>query len=224
MWVTERIVLVAHRDMDMQTLESKLKSYLETHLQNDPAHCMDHILRVVKLSRQLALAEGAQLDIVLPAAYLHDCVSLPKNHPERSKSSVLAAEKARGVLAGLGVDSALLPEIAHAIEAHSYSAQIAPQTLEAQVLQDADRLDALGAVGLVRCIQVGTTLGREMWASEDPFCTQRVPDDKQYTLDHFYVKLFKLPELMNTVSARSEALKRVAFLKDFVNALRNEMV
>ena len=68
------------------------------------------------------------------------------------------------------IRAACLPEIRHAIEAHSYSAGIAPRTIEAKVVQDADRLDALGAIGLARCIAVGAALGRPLYEPDDPFC------------------------------------------------------
>jgi len=92
----------------------------------------------------------------------------------------------------------LIDEVYHAIEAHSYSANIPTRTLEAEVVQDADRLDSLGAIGIARCLLVGGRLNLQMFNHDDPFCDEREPDDSRYTVDHFYAKLFKLPETMKT--------------------------
>ncbi len=111
-----------------------------------------------------------------------------------------------------GYPPACLPDIRHAIEAHSFSAGIAPRTVEAKVVQDADRLDALGAIGLARCIAVGTALGRPLYEPEDPFCRARTPDDGGASVDHFYAKLLKLAGTMQTAAGRREAERRTAFL------------
>ena len=89
----------------------------------------------------------------------------------------------------------------HAIEAHSYSAGIPPQSIEAKVVQDADRLDALGAIGVARCIAVGSALGRPLYQADDPFCSARSPDDSGASVDHFYSKLLKLATTMQTAAA-----------------------
>ena len=119
--------------------------------------------------------------------------------------------------------SAALPAIRHAIEAHSFSAGIAPETLEAKVVQDADRLDALGAIGLARCIAVGAALGRPVYEPNDPFCRERVPDDRGASVDHFYTKLLKLAGTMQTAAGRREAERRTAFLRAFLAQLESEI-
>ncbi len=154
----------------------------------DPAHGPIHLERVVATATRLAAEEGARLDIVLPAAWLHDCVHIAKDSPERARASQLAADHALRFLGGAGYPPACLPEIRHAIEAHSFSAGIAPRTIEAKVVQDADRLDALGAIGLARCLAVGTALGRPLYAPADPFCRTRAPDGGGASVDHFYTK------------------------------------
>ena len=157
-----------------------------------------HLERVVATAMKLAAEEGARLEIVLPAAWLHDCVHVAKDSPDRPRASRLAAEHAVRFLEAAGYPAAWLPDIRHAIEAHSYSAGIPPRTVEAKVVQDADRLDALGAVGLARCIAVGAALGRPLYEPDDPFCRSRAPDDSGASVDHFYTKLLMLADTMQT--------------------------
>src|SRR4051812_27577479 len=117
----------------------------------DPAHDLLHFKRVVKTAKALCHEEGANDAIVVPAAWLHDFVIIPKNDPRRSQASRLAAEAAVRFLASVGYPEVHLQDIAHAIESHSFSANISPRTIEAKVVQDADRLDGVGAIGIARC-------------------------------------------------------------------------
>ncbi|MCA0936592.1 HD domain-containing protein [Vibrio alginolyticus] len=197
--------------------------FMQQEMQVDAAHDLSHIKRVAKTAKKLAEQEGAQLEVVLPAAYLHDCFTYPKDHPNRKKSSVIAATKAIAFLESIDYPQHYHDAIAHAIEAHSYSAGIRPDTLEAQVVQDADRLDALGAIGVTRCIQVSTQFDAKLYDHHDMFAEQRDLDDKQYTLDHFQTKLFKIVETMNTESAKQEARQRKAFMQTYLSQLRDEV-
>jgi len=205
------------------TIESLLLSLIEKEMTQDLAHDINHVLRVVKTAKVLALREKANLQVVLPAAYLHDCVCLPKNHPERAQSSRLAADKAITLLTTIDYPSDFFDDIHHAIISHSYSANITPQTLEAQIVQDADRLDALGAIGIARCLQVSSLLGITLYHHEDPFCEQRTPDDRHYSIDHFYRKLLQIESTMNTPSAKVEAQHRTQVMRDFLSQLAREL-
>lgn len=196
---------------------------LETHSVADAAHDMQHIRRVVANARRLTLAEGADWEIVMPAAWLHDCVIVPKSSPQRKQASQLAARQAVAWLEEHGWPFGKLEETAHAIEAHSFSAGIATRTPEAMVLQDADRLDALGAIGLARTLMLGAEMKREFYHPADPFCENRVPDDSVYTLDHIYQKLLTLEGTMKTESGRKEAARRTEFLREFLEQMRDEV-
>lgn len=210
----------------METVEKYTQAmfeFIEKEMIQDPAHDINHVKRVVKTARNLVAQENAKLEVVLPAAYLHDCFTFAKNHPERSKSSVVAADKAIEFLASIRYPAQYLDAIHHAIVAHSYSANITPQTLEAQIVQDADRLDALGAIGIARCLQVSTNFGASIYSSDDPFCENREYDDKNYTVDHFYNKLFKLEQMMNTDAAKTEARIRTQYMRAYLAQLASEI-
>jgi uncharacterized protein len=190
---------------------------------DDPGHGLVHLRRVVATALALAAAEAARIDVVLPAAWLHDCVHVAKNSPDRSRASHLAAAHAVSFLQAAGYPPDALPGIAHAIQAHSYSAGIRPQSIEAKVVQDADRLDALGAIGIARCIAVGSALGRPLYEPDDPFCEARTPDDAGASVDHFYTKLLRLAATMQTDAGRIEAERRTAFIRAFIVQLRSEI-
>lgn len=189
----------------------------------DPSHDMLHVNRVVSLARQLAEAEGANLDIVMPAAYLHDLVLVSKSDPRRSQASRMAAEEAGHFLREIEYPVDLIPAIQHAIAAHSFSAAIVAETLEAKVVQDADRLDGIGAIGIARCFAISGQLGRDFYLGQDPFCRERAPDDKTNTLDHFFVKLLRVPSMLQTDSGRREGFKRLQFLQAFMEQLQSEI-
>lgn len=189
----------------------------------DAAHDRAHVERVVTTARRLARTENAQMDVVVPAAWLHDCVVLPKDAPNRAQASRLAADAAGDFLEREGYPDRWIPDIEHAIAAHSYSGDAEPKTTEAKVVQDADRLDALGAIGIARCFTIGGTLEQPLYDPDDPFCEDRAPDDETYTLDHFYAKLLRLPDTMQTDAGRTEAEQRAAFLRQYLDQLREEL-
>lgn len=197
---------------------------LADHTVPDAAHDLEHLHRVVTNARRFTAAEGADWMVVMPAAWLHDCVIVPKSSPDRKRASQLAAMRAVDWLVSQNWPFGKLEEIAHAIEAHSFSAGIEPSSLEARVLQDADRLDALGAVGLARTLMLGAEMKREFYHPQDPFCNSREADDSLYTLDHLYCKLLKLEGTMRTEAGRAEAVKRTEFLRRFLAQLEQEVV
>lgn len=211
------------KNNELSRFEPLFNEFIRREMVTDAAHNLQHVQRVVVCARRLAEQEQADLAVVVPAAYLHDCFTYPKDHPQRRQSSLQAAEKACAFLAEIHYPAELLPAIHHAIAAHSYSAGLAAQTLEAKIVQDADRLDGLGAIGIARCIITGTSFNSELYADDDPFCQQRPPDDKQYIIDHFFTKLYATVDTMHTSAARTEALARKAMMEQFIAQLAHEI-
>ncbi|EKA4469177.1 HD domain-containing protein [Vibrio parahaemolyticus] len=207
----------------LSQFEPLFLEFMQQEMQVDAAHDIEHVKRVVKTAKQLCDEENADIAIVLPAAYLHDCFTYPKDHPNRKQNSAIAAKKAIAYLESIQYPQHYHDAIAHAIEAHSFSANIRPNTLEAQIVQDADRLDALGAIGVTRCIQVSTQFNAQLYNDNDMFAKERELNDKQFTVDHFQTKLFKIVDTMNTESAKLEANKRKAFMQTYLEQLHDEV-
>lgn len=191
--------------------------------ENDPAHDLEHVMRVYNNAKRLARMEKAHPRLVLAAALLHDIVSYPKSDPRSKNSSTESAAMAREILSEYGYGSGEIEIIADAIRDHSFSMGVVPKSLTGKILQDADRLDAIGAIGIARTFSVGGAEKRQFYSKEDPFCSTRIPDDKRWTLDHFYAKLLLLEKKMNTKSARIEAKKRARIMKLFLDNLKEEI-
>ena len=142
--------------------EQRITDYIRTipHDVDDASHDFFHFQRVWKVACQLMEKESEPVNalVVLAACYFHDIVVVPKNSPLRSQASTLAAEKTKQCLHDLSFPEALIADVCHAVRAHSFSAGIPPETLEAKIVQDADRMEALGAMGLARCFYTGLSL------------------------------------------------------------------
>lgn len=202
----------------------KLKEYVRKKVEkNDPAHDFEHIMRVYNNAKRIARIERVEPRLVLAAALLHDIISYPKSDPRSKNSSVESAAKAEQILVEYDYTKDEIKIISDAIRDHSFSRGATPQTLTGKVLQDADRLDAIGAIGIARTFSVGGAEKRHFYNSEDPFCMTHRPDDTRWTLDHFYRKLLLLEKNMNTKSARLEAKRRIKTMKQFLHELRHEI-
>ncbi|HCD5409177.1 TPA: phosphohydrolase [Klebsiella oxytoca] len=212
--------------MDLYQWQQRFEAWLsEHHSQGDAAHDISHFRRVWATAQRLAEKSDADRLVILTACYFHDIVSLAKNHPERSRSSAMAAEQTLTILQSDFPD--FPPEryaaVLHAIEAHSFSAGMAPRSEEAKIVQDADRLEALGAIGLARVFAVSGALNNILFDADDPFADRRELDDKKYALDHFQCKLLRLPETMQTEKGRAMALHNARFLVQYMAKLSAEL-
>jgi len=212
--------------MSLEIWQSRFETWLNQNwVQDDKAHDVAHLRRVWNTAQQIMQGTDANPMVVLTASYFHDVVNLPKDHPERHLASSKAAEETRRILLEAFPDfpAELQNEIAHAVHAHSFSAGIAPRTLEAKIVQDADRLESLGAIGLARVFYTSGALGRPLFDSEDPLGKERELNDTHWTLDHFQKKLFTLPESMQTAEGKRLAKHNVAFLVTFMAKLCAEL-
>ncbi len=206
----------------MSTLNS-LKNEVEKIMGNDSAHDFAHIMRVYKNAKTISKQEKANEKLILSAALLHDIVSYPKSDKRSKNSSIESAKKSKQILKKYNFTEEEISIISDAIRDHSFSQNKVPSSIEGKILQDADRLDALGAIGIARVFATGGSLKRPFYNLDDPFCKKRTPDDKVWTIDHFYKKLLKLESLMNTKSGKIEARKRTKVLKEYLNQLKQEL-
>ena len=189
----------------------------------DSGHGIDHVRRVVENAKRIGHAEQADSHIYLPAAWLHDCVVVAKSSPQRKLASALAAKHAEQFLAEIAYPENLIGPISHCILSHSFSANIPCESLEAKVVQDSDRLEAVGAIGLARCLMTGGAMGQRLYHPTEPFPAVRLPVDTEQSVDHFFAKLLGLQKTMQTLSGREEARRRSEFLVLFLTQLADEI-
>jgi uncharacterized protein len=207
-------------------MQEMIKKKVERILEGrDPAHDFHHIMRVYKNAKRIGRREGTNMDILLPAVLLHDLVVYPKGSAKSSKSSDESADLAENILQSYGYPQEQINQICYCIRAHSYSKRVVPASLEGRILQDADRLDALGAIGIARTFSVGGSENRIFYNPNDPFCrSDRDLDDMQWTLDHFQTKLLELEDFMHTQTAKKIAKERTRFMKLFIRQLQKEII
>lgn len=189
----------------------------------DGAHDLSHLQRVWHNVQRIQIEEGGDLEIMLAAVLLHDCVAVEKNSPLRSRASRLAAEKALAILGQLNWPEHKNAAVAHAIETHSFSANNEPTTLEAKILQDADRLDSLGMLGVARTFYIAGRMGSALYDPLDPTAISRDYDDKRFCLDHFQTKLLHLTNGFQTTTGKHLAQLRHERLKRFMDEFIEEI-
>ncbi|MCC6650517.1 MAG: HD domain-containing protein [Candidatus Eisenbacteria bacterium] len=188
----------------------------------DPSHDAAHLLRVALWT--LKLGDGAvDPRAAVAAALLHDAVHVPKDSPDRARASEWAADFAARRLAELGFAPEAIATIAAAVRDHSFSRGAVPQDELGRALQDADRLEALGTIGLLRCISTGVRMNGQWFHGDDPWGESRPLDDTKFAVDHFYTKLLGLGATMRTAAGRAEAERRTAFLRAFLDQLGDEL-
>lgn len=190
---------------------------------NDAAHDLSHVRRVWELARTIAQNEEGVDGLVLAAmCFFHDVVNLPKDHPEREFASAKSAVLARSVLKEMRFPEEKLNIVYDGIISHSYSAGKPCYSIEAKILQDADRLDALGAIGLARLFYTAGRLNSQLYDLSDPNALKRDLSDKQFAIDHLKSKIFRLPLLMNTDCGKKLATQRVKFMEGFLQVFLHE--
>ena len=215
--------------MSLKQLQSQLRRVAKEQMAQDPAHDIAHLDRVWANAHRIARAENKKapdrvdLRVLMAGAYLHDLVNLPKDHPDRAKASTFSADKAAPILADLGYAADEVAAAQHVIAAHSFSAGITPKSFEAEILRDADRLDALGAVGIARTFMVAGAIDRPFCDPDDPFAANRALDDQLWSIDHWHLKLLKLPGDMATEKGRKIARKRARLMLSYLQQLAKEM-
>ena len=186
---------------------------------NDPAHDFQHVMRVYHNAEKICKKEKGNKELVLTAVLLHDLVK-SSNRKNSTNQSAKLSEK---ILKENSFSNNEISIICDAIREHSFSKGKVPSTLEGKILQDADRLDAIGAIGLARVFSFSGSNHRSFYDPNDPFSKNRTLNDGKWALDHFFKKLLLLEGKMNTKTGKILAVKRTKILKNFLKQIKNEI-
>jgi uncharacterized protein len=216
----------------MQTLslpewQTRFEDWHRRQNHGDASHDYGHFRRVWQ-NCQLLLAEEtakADLAILLAASYFHDLINPPKDSPDRPRASALSADAAIVLLKDwqYPLNDAAYVSLHHVITAHSFSANITPETFEAKLFQDADRLEALGNAGIARMFCITGQMGRGLWDQDDPLAKNRPLDDKNFALDHIEVKLRPVSKSMQTTAGLKLAAQYMAEIDNFRDTLLRQI-
>lgn len=206
----------------MPTVEDAQKWYRD----DDPVHGYNHILRVYKMAERLAKLEGADLEIVLAAALLHDAEG-PGVGDSRLGHQNASAKYAGDILAVEGWSDEKISAVQHCIRSHRFrEPSEKPKTIEAKVLFDADKLDAIGAVGAVRAIAFAVLAGQDLYAEPSDYFVktgEKEPGEAHTPYHEHIFKLRKLKDRLTTDSGRTIAEGRHQFLEQFFEQLLAEL-
>ncbi len=194
-------------------------------LENDSSHDIDHAFRVLSIAQTLAKDENADLEIVIPAAIFHDVICYPKNHKNRHNSSIESALFAKEALEkDKDYPSEKIDLVYQSIINCSFSKGTTVDFIEGKILQDADSLEATGAISIMRTFASAGSMNMSFYNTLDPFCVNRLPDNSKYALDLFYTRLLVIKDRLHTKAAKEIAEQRTAFLLLFLDQLKKELV
>jgi uncharacterized protein len=218
MWSYESLCAYIRSDPELLALLEHVRATVN----DDPGHDVAHCLRVALSTLRLSPPETSPR-LAIAAALLHDIVNVAKDSPDRANASDLSARRAAELLSNYGFEREDVDAVTEAIRAHSFSRGEVPKSDLGRALQDADRLEALGAIGLFRTISTGARMAARYFDPEDPWAERRPLNDRAYTIDHLFTKLLQLPETLCTEAGRAEARRRAQFLHSVLHQLASEL-
>ncbi|MFZ2150894.1 MAG: HD domain-containing protein [Candidatus Absconditicoccaceae bacterium] len=208
-----------------KSLRIKLIKLAKSYVKNDdPSHDFQHSLRVLANAERISKIEKADLDILVPACLFHDVINHPKNSSLAQFSSNESAEFTKKILSNMKeFPKNKIKDVYTAIQSCSFNKGILPDLLEAKILQDADGLEATGAISIMRTYASTGQMKNPFYHPTDPFCKNRKADAHAYALDLFFVRLLKIVERMHTKTARIIAKRRTKFLQYFLEEFSLEL-
>jgi uncharacterized protein len=210
--------------MNKQLKEKLIKISQEKTSGQDVSHDFIHAMQVLTHAENIAKKERADLDIIIPAALFHDIIVYPKNHPKRYDSQKDSAFLTEKVLKQINeFPKNKIEKIKNCILECSFSKNIMPKFLESKILQDADGLEATGAISIMRTYSSSGQMKRLFYDTKDPFCQHRKPTPSNFALDLFYARLLQIEKRMHTKTAKKIAKRRTAFLQNFLTELKLEL-
>ncbi len=184
-------------------------------------HDWAHIERVYNLSMRIAKDEKADLDVVMAAALLHDVARAMEDEGKIEDHAIESAKIAETILEEVNFPKEKTVKVIQCIKTHRFRSGLKPESLEAKVLQDADRLDMLGAIGIARVFTRGGWGNKPIHDSSIP--PKNMYDGKSLTsVNHIYEKILKIKDTINTETGRWIAQERYRFVEDFLDRLLKE--
>lgn len=210
--------------MELSLRNKLIEIAKEKQTREDPSHDFQHILRVTNMAQKIAEIEGADLDVVIAAALFHDSVVYPKNSPQSKNETEESAEYVEEVLKSFyEYPQDKIEKVKTCIRQCSFSKGIIPDLLEAKILQDADRLEATGAISIMRTFSSGGQMNRQFYLPEDPFHEKSGLVPFSSNLELFYKRLLVVEKGMYTELAKKIAKRRTEFLEAFLAEFRLEL-
>jgi len=208
-----------------KSIKKELINALENKIfKNDPSHDISHTLRVLVLAEKIGEKEGADMDILVPSAIFHDIINYPKNHAKRLSSSEESATLAKKILKNIdSFPKNKIDKVCESVRLCSFTKNKKPHFLEAQILQDSDGIEAMGAIAIMRTFSSAGILNKSFYNNRDPFCKKRIPDDNKYAVDLFFTRLLIVKNRLHTKTAKRMARERYNFLKKFLKELNFEL-
>lgn len=210
--------------MEKSLEETLIRIAEERQVKGDPSHDFHHIRRVLALAKKIGGHEGADLDVVIPAALFHDTIVYRKGSPESKNETEESALVAGDILQALdGYPEEKVARVQACIRECSFTKGLKPSSPESAVLQDADLLESTGAISIIRTFSSGGQMQRQFYNHEDPFRKSTEPDVTNSGLDLFYVRLLKAKDRMHSEYTKKIAERRTRFLRDFLEELELEL-
>jgi len=204
-------------------LKNEVKNYMEG--QGFSSHDYSHVLRVYNLCKIIGKGEGINIDmdVLEAAALLHDLCRGYEKEDAGINHAEMSANVAEQILKKIGFPKDKIPKVVYAIRTHRFTKGILPETIEARVLQDADRIDTSGAIGIAMIFAYAGAHNRAIYSIDDPFAKKRKLDDNKYALDHFFNKILKLPNVIHTEVGKKICEKRIKFVKLYLEQFKKEL-
>lgn len=213
--IDKLVKCIPHMKEILAVVEKAFENY------DDPAHDISHVLRVTESASEIAIHEGADLETAVLAALLHD-IKRPEEDVTGMDHAECGARYASQLLDEMGFGSQLTREVSEAIKAHRYSSETKPFSISARILQDADRLDAIGAIAVARVFSYSGKTGTPLHSSK----LKRSDSYNGYSstaINHFYEKILKItPESFWTKTAKGIAENRYRFVVQFLEQFLSE--
>ena len=211
---------------ELMDLIDKIKKESEEYMKRNHfcGHDLSHVLRVHKLCEFIGRPESADMSILEAAALLHDLGRTAEKLDPKIDHAEISAKIAEGILKKVSFPEEKIDNVLYAIRTHRFSKGIMPLTLEAKILQDADRIDISGALGIAMTFSFGGAHNRELYNINDPFAEKRELDDKKYCLDHFFGKLINLTDNMHTEAGKKIAEERQKFIRSYLEQFKREIL